>query len=199
MCAPRPAPLPLPPLQGEGDRVSGGGVFRRAGRCKRTLQSRCARQLPLKGEPRTVCGPSLAFPRGGRWHGVAVTDEGRGQAGVSATPKQEVQTLISHQCAHWCQLPPREAKRLCAHPPSCAHRSLPPLQSGEGDRKAVVGFSRRTANPKRTPQSRYARRLPLKGEPRTAVMRLCRARPGRHVLLGPHRGGILQGDLALSR
>ena len=174
---------PLPPLQsGEGDREAVVGFSRRTANPKRAPQSRYAHRLPLKGEPRTVCGPSLAFPRGGRWHGVAVTDEGRGQAGVSATPKQEVQTLISHQCAHWCQLPPREAKRLCAHPPSCAHRSLPPLQSGEGDRKAVVGFSRRTANPKRTPQSRYARRLPLKGEPRTAVMRLCRARPGHQAL-----------------
>ena len=31
----------------------GGGVFRRAGSSKRTPQSRYARQLPLKGEPRT--------------------------------------------------------------------------------------------------------------------------------------------------
>ena len=65
---------------------------------------------------------ALAFPLRGRWHGVAVTDEGRGQAGVSATPKQEVQTLISHQCAHWCQLPPRGKPRGCAPRQSLPHR-----------------------------------------------------------------------------
>ena len=57
---------------------------------------------------------ALAFPHGGRCRPQAA-DEGRGQAGVSATPEEEVQTLISHQCAHWCQLPPRGKPRDAQH------------------------------------------------------------------------------------
>ena len=56
---------------------------------------------PYKSALHTLPRPALAFPLGGRCHGKAVTDEGRGQAGVSATPEQEGHTLISHQCAHW--------------------------------------------------------------------------------------------------
>ena len=68
----------------------------------------------------------LAFPLGGRCHGKAVTDEGRGEAGVSAKSEEEVQALISHQCAHWCQLPPRGKPRvLRVPPPSYGQRPLP--------------------------------------------------------------------------
>ena len=38
----RPCRVPCPLLKGEEDRVSGGGVFRRAGECERTPQSRYA-------------------------------------------------------------------------------------------------------------------------------------------------------------
>ena len=141
MCGPSPscAQRSLPPLKsGEGDREAVVG-FSDAQEARKNPSVSLRSTAPLAGEPRTVCAPSppyatpLAFPLGGRWHGKAVTDEGRGQARVSATPKQEVQTLISHQCAHWCQLPPRGKPRgLCAPSPSCAQRPLPPLKSGEG-------------------------------------------------------------------
>ena len=51
-----------------------------------------------------ICARTSCLPP---WGKVA---EGRMRVGVKsefAQSRKEVQTLISHQCAHWCQLPPR--------------------------------------------------------------------------------------------
>ena len=155
-----------------------------------SLISRLRDSFP-RGKPRG-CAPcprptqtALAFPHGGRCHGKAVTDEGRGQVGVSATPEEEVQTLISHQCAprpsyavgHGLPaVPPmthllRWFRRSAVRNSGTAGRPCPtgcsvPLASPEirgGGPRSGGGVFRRAGSPERTPQSRYARQLPLQG------------------------------------
>ena len=105
----RVPPYSLPPLKsGEGDRKAVVG-FSDAQEARKNPSVSLRSPAPLAGEPRTgVQRPAHNAPcLASRPVGLGLPDEP-----CSLKPKQEVQTLISHQCAHWCQLPPRGTPRL---------------------------------------------------------------------------------------
>ena len=78
-------------------------TFRRAGACPRRL-CWCA-SAPTKF-PRTK-----TFPLGGRWHGEAVTDEGRSVKTTASAKKSHVSTPHQSKIKDFCQLPPRGKPR----------------------------------------------------------------------------------------
>ena len=145
-CVPRPRPAPLAsPARGGGPRQRWWG-FPTGRKPRRNPSVSLRSPAPLAGEPRTVCAPSpsyatpLAFPLGGRWHGVAVTDEGRGTS--ESFRNAEAGSTDPHQspvCALVPASPEGEAKRLCA-PPVLRHAPCLPCK-GRGTASAVVGFS----------------------------------------------------------